>query len=112
MSALPDWLPELMPLCDSNGDWQHYEDQVYAVFYTDFIESCPHFQNGPVRITKQLIDGKERTFWHCVQEGRIEAQRTPDLRRCERIPWIRATIENSNCFTVKKWQNKRGRNVR
>lgn len=34
-----------------------------------------------------MADGKEATFWHMIQEGRIEEDRTPDIRRCERIRW-------------------------
>lgn len=112
MSRLPDWLPELLLFEDYHGDWQRYEDKIYERFYTDFVESKPKFQNKLVDITKQLIKGKERSFWHCIQEGRIEEQRTPDLRRCERISWIRAIIEHANEPIIKKWQNKKGRHIR
>ncbi len=113
MNKLPDWLPQLLMLDDYGGSWQRYEDEVYARFYTDFVESRPLYRGKPVDITRQIIDGKERSFWHCVQEGRIEEERTPDLRRCERIGWIRAIIEHSDNALIKKWQNKkRGRNSR
>jgi hypothetical protein len=79
----------LVRLEDHGGDWQRYIDAVYAVFYGDFIASQPRFRGRPVVIGKQIIDGKERTFWHATSEGNIEVQRTPDLRRCERIGWIR-----------------------
>ena len=85
MSELPDWLPELILFENYNGDWQRYEDAVYSRFYSDFIASRPTFQGLPVRITRNLVKGKERGFWHLIQEGRVEEQRTPDLRRCERI---------------------------
>ena len=112
MSSPPPWLPDLLLLSHCNDDWQRYEDEVYAIFYRDFVESRANLGNRPVHITKQLIDGKERTFWHCIQEGRIEDQRTPDLRRCERIRWIRAIIENADDPKIRKWQKQKGRHLR
>lgn len=35
----------------------------------------------------------------------MEDERTPDLRRCERIPWIRAIIENAHNPSVQIWSN-------
>ncbi|MHC4636861.1 MAG: hypothetical protein ACYTBV_05065 [Planctomycetota bacterium] len=112
MTELPDWLPELILFDSHAGSWQKYIDFVYSKFYSDFIASMPEFEQMPVKITKQLIEGKERNFWHLVQEGPVEDQRTPDLRRCERIPWIRATIENSGNPMVKKWEKRIGRKTR
>lgn len=108
----PDWLPDLILLDDFSGSWVRYENEVYAIFYRDFIESKPSFQGAPVRVAKSLIDGKERTFWHCVQEGDVEEKRTPDFRRCERIAWILAVIEHAGDPAVKQWSNHRGRSVR
>jgi hypothetical protein len=113
MCNLPEWLPDLLLLETFGGNWQRYEDAVFAQFYTDFIESRPTFLNEPVYITKNpLKKGKERGFWHCVQEGLIEEDRTPDLRRCERIRWIRPVIENINDPQIKKWPTQRGRKNR
>lgn len=106
MSRLPDWLPELLLLEDYDGCWQRYEDEVYARFYADFVESRPIFQGMPVYIKRFLEGGKERSFWHCIQEGPVEVQRTPDLRRCERIAWIRAIIEHTEDIRIKKWLKK------
>jgi hypothetical protein len=112
MISPPSWLPDLLLLADCDDDWQRYEDEVYSIFYTDFIESHPHVENTSVHIAKQLIDGKERTFWHCIQEGQIEDLRKPDLRRCERIRWIRAILENANNPSIKRWQTQKGRHIR
>jgi hypothetical protein len=110
MSKLPEWLPELLLLEDFNGNWQRYEDEVYSRFYTDFIESRPTLEGLPFYIKRFLDKGKERGFWHCIQEGPVEEIRTPDLRRCERIAWIRSIIEHANDLTIKKWEKKvRGR---
>ena len=112
MSAPPDWLPPLIAWNDYNGQWQRYIDAVFAVFYRDFIETQPRFRGEPVKIGKQIIEGKERTFWHVTSEGDIEANRTPDLRRCARIGWIRPIIEHDGDPAVLAWPTQRGRAVR
>ncbi|GGI92333.1 hypothetical protein [Legionella impletisoli] len=37
----------------------------------------------------------------------IENERTPDLRRCERIAWPKPIIDNHNNGILKIWKNKR-----
>jgi hypothetical protein len=54
-----------------------------------------------------MEQGKEATFWHMISEGHDEQNRTPDLRRCERIRWPRAIIEHSTDPAVKVWTNQR-----
>ncbi len=112
MSAAPAWLPPLVSLNDHCGDWQGYIDAVYAVFCRDFLQLRPQFRDEPVMIGKQIIDGKMRTFWHVTTEGDIEVQRTPDMRRCERIGWIRPVIEHDGDPFVLSWPSQRGRSVR
>ncbi|MGA2322780.1 MAG: hypothetical protein ABSG22_02925 [Sedimentisphaerales bacterium] len=109
MCNLPDWLPDLLLFDAFSGDWQRYEDAVFAQFYSDFIESRPTFLNEPVYITKNpLKKGKERGFWHCIQQGPIEEERTADLRRCERIGWIKSVIEHAADPIIKKWPKQKG----
>lgn len=73
------------------------------------MESQPRFQGLWVRCRRDPIegDGKEAGFWHCVSEGPNELDRVPDLRRCERIAWIRAVLENSAKDGVDVWKNDR-----
>lgn len=106
--ADPGWLPALLELNDYGGDWPGYLEAVYARFRLDFVETTLNFRGEPVRIGAQLIDGKERTFWHAISEGDAEANRTPDLRRCERIGWIRAMIEHENDEAILSWPQTRG----
>ena len=54
-----------------------------------------------------VIQGKEATFWHLISEGGNEADRLPDLRRCERIRWPRPIIENAAEPVIKIWENER-----
>jgi len=112
MSELPGWLPKLMLLEDYGGDWQRYEDAVFSQFYSDFVASRPTFRGLPVDITKNLVKGKERTFWHCIQQGPVEEERTPDLRRCERIAWIRAVIDHWDDPLIYNWSKHMGRKQR
>ena len=115
MSTTPAWLPALILLSDHGGDWRRYVDAAYAIFHRDFIASQPAFQGGWVRCRRDpIVDGKEAGFWHCVSEGRDEVARTPDLRRCERVAWVRATIENSSDSSIDVWvrdDGRRGRRV-
>lgn len=59
------------------------------------------------RIRHPLTHGKEATFWHMIQEGAVEEDRTPDFRRCERIRWPRPIIEHDDDSRVKVWVNQR-----
>ena len=113
MSQFPDWLPALVCLEDHGGNWEQYIEAVYAYFEADFKVSRPKFMNYPVGIKKHpLIEGKESGFWHITSEGKIEEQRTPDIRRCERIRWPRPIVEHHDSSAVKCWSNKRGSDKR
>ena len=59
-----------------------------------------------------MDQGKAFTFWHCVSEGAFEPNRTPDLRRCERVPWIRPIVEHEQDATVEVWQHRKNRDER
>lgn len=108
----PDWLPPLILMNDHCGDWGRYVEAVYTAFRRDFIENPTLFRGEPVRIGSQLIDGKEQTFWHVISEGDVESNRTPDLRRCERVGWVRAIIDHDRDPAVLSWPQARGRNPR
>ena len=112
MSDTPDWLPKLLLLEDYNNRWERYLDEVFSVFYRDFIETQPQFQNKWVRCRRDLIKGKEAAFWHCISKEPNENNRTPDIRRCERIGWVRAIIEHSLSSKVDCWPVRKKREVR
>lgn len=79
-------LPDLIPL---SGDWNEYLNKVYAQFHADIVASQKRFRGKPVRARyNPATDGKGFSFWHVISEGSQEEERTPDLRRCERIAWI------------------------
>nr|MBQ4453520.1 hypothetical protein [Clostridia bacterium] len=92
------WLPKC-EYYDSSQPWIDYEDFLYSIFRTDFIDSHPEFEGKGVRIRFHPIENnKEEAFYHATcQDYRKDGERVPDFRRCERIRWVRAFIENYNC---------------
>ncbi len=103
-----DWLPPLVLLDDFEGDWQAYLDAIYDFFKQDFVNYKPVFQGRRLGLKRHPLSlNKEATFWHMIQEGGIEDDRTPDLRRCERIRWIKPIIEGVGGDEVKIWWNQR-----
>jgi len=104
MSESPGWLPPLVLFSDYGGDWDRYLDALYAWFKRDFIDSKPVFQGRRLGLKRHpMTYGKEATFWHMTSEGMEEKNRTPDLRRCERIRWPKPVIEHSEDQKVKLW---------
>ena len=113
MMSDPVWLPQLIRLAEHGGNWAAFIDAVYQRFDNDFVASQPRFDGKWVRCRRDPIyDGKYAGFWHCVSEGSDEDSRTPDLRRCERIGWVRPIIEHSGDPLVSVWDNQRGNDIR
>jgi hypothetical protein len=95
-------------LQDYRGDWTLFCNATYAIFRRDFIQSRPRFRGLLVSCRRDPIeDGKEAGYWHCTSEGVDEQSRTPAIRRCERIAWVRAILENEIRDDVDVWQNSR-----
>lgn len=92
------WLPDLLP-CEDLNLWAEYEGALYSIFKADFIDSHPQFEGKQVNIRKHpMVYGKEEAFFHVTcQDYSKTGNRDPDLRRCERIRWVRSFIENYNC---------------
>ena len=111
----PDWLPELLDF-----DWNEYQqslDRAYAVFERDFgrAHSRPDFRGKQMGLKRHPeFDGKSATFWHFVTEGDVEAERSPNRERIERIAWPKAMLleANSENPRVLVWSSKRGRSTR
>jgi hypothetical protein len=108
---MPDWLPELVTLESCGGNWDQYLNLIYGYFKIDWLDSRPTYEGKRVGLRKHpVVKGKESTFWHLISEGPNEDDRIPDLRRCERIRWVRPIIENVGLHTdILVWkQNRRG----
>lgn len=105
----PDWLPPLVLFTDYDGDWGRYVEALYAYFKKDFVDSKPSFRGTRLGLKRYpVIQKKEATFWHLISEGKYEADRLPDLRRCERIRWPRPIIDHNADTEIKVWENVRG----
>lgn len=107
MDGLP--LPPLLPFC---GNWGNYIESVYQVYTDTILNSGLAINNIPVRprYTPES-QGKEFGFWHVTSEGELEEEREPDLRRCERIRWLKWTIDNFAQYTdISHWVEKKGNN--
>ena len=50
---MPDWLPPLLPLSASGGDWTRYLETLYAHFCRDFVDDKPSFQG--IKLAFQLL---------------------------------------------------------
>lgn len=108
MTEQISWLPALALLEEYGGDWNRYLDALYAFFKRDFIDSRPAYNGVTLALKRHpVIQNKEATFWHIISEGDSEADRVPDMRRCERIRWPRPVIEHSGDTSIKIWANER-----
>ena len=104
----PSWLPDLILLSSVDGDWSEYVEELYRFFRRDYLANVLQCRGVRVGLKRHpAIRGKEATFWHLISEGSDEAERTPDFRRCERIRWPRAAIDNLDDPLVLVWDNTR-----
>src|SRR4051812_29272283 len=109
MLITDEWLPPMMVLADYDGDWHRYVDALYQRYLDDLGRKQLLFLGRPVALRfHPHNDGKGYGFWHCIEEGPVEADRAVTMERCKRIPWIKAIIENWNSHGVDYWQEARG----
>ncbi len=107
MTNQPSWLPPLVCLEDYKGDWTKYIEAIYQYFVADFVKKETRFDDKRVGLKRYpLLEGKEATFWHMTSTGKVEVERNPDLRRCERIRWPRPVIEHHIEKEIKYWTNR------
>lgn len=105
--------PDLLYLQDYSGNFTDFFNAVYAIFESHFINSHPIFQGIDVYAQKKpLVNGIHKTFHHITSEGEVEEERTPDIRRMERIRFPKFVIENCPHQELLIWKNKRGRDTR
>jgi hypothetical protein len=105
--------PDLLYLEDYSGNFTDFFNAVYAIFESHFIKSQPNFQGTRVSAQKfPLVDGIHRTFYHITHEGEDEANRTPDMRRMERIRFPKFCVESVPHDELLVWEKKIGRDDR
>jgi len=105
----PAWLPREFSYADYEGDWDRFLKDVYAVFQEDFKTTVATFGGRPVTYDQRIgDDGLEEGFWHLTStRDRRTGERVMDLRRCERVPWVRPIIENARDCRLSDWWNER-----
>jgi len=107
------WLPSITTLAEHGGNWSPYFEAVYGIFHRDFVASKPAYSGKRFALKRYPeFQGKSATFWHLISDGKVEDDRLPDMRRCERIAWPRPIIEAIDSQTVRCWRNTRGRSER
>ncbi|MFH0990999.1 MAG: hypothetical protein V1799_13390 [bacterium] len=105
---MPVTLPELIRLDEYGGDGAAFIEAVYQVFRNDFVLSKPSFRRRNIGLKRlPIVDGKICTFYHITHEGEDEQNRTPDIRRCERIRWLKSVIERCDEWGLKVWEQIR-----
>lgn len=106
-------LPDLILLQAYDGNWDAYLEAIYHQFQADFAGDRGHFRGKRIGLKRlPMSGGREATFWHFISEGNVEADRTPDLRRCERIAWIRVILSNPDHRSIKTWSEAGDRSTR
>lgn len=103
-------LPELFPF---HGDWDRYEDELYEIYLETVVRSGLTFGGLPVRSKyRPPTKNKGYGFWHLISEGEREEERTPDIRRCERIRWVSWLVRNAlSDPDITWWENDRWGNT-
>lgn len=105
--------PDLIPFDDYNGNFEVYFAKIYNFFENDFVKTKPLYENQKVDVKKYPeVDGIHRTFYHITHEGKDENNRTPDLRRMERIRFPKFVIDNYLHSEILIWKNTRGTDER
>lgn len=121
---MPDWLPEMA----SVSPWtENTYEMLYAIFCRDIRDHDLRYAGNAVWIFPEVEDGKEVIFWHLTTrdfklekiprrkrkffpelEMHIKKERLPDLRRCERLPWVKPIIEHALEPEVLDWDYEEG----
>lgn len=98
MSALPPFLELAQyPGNDTGEQWGNYIDGLYVVYLRTVAQGSLQFRGLPVRCQfRPETLGKHYAFWHMMQEGFREADRTVDAERCRRVAWIAWVIQNAD----------------
>ncbi len=91
-----------------DGDWDTHCDAIYQCFERD-LRAASFFGLRVSRRKAPEVKGKPDGFWHVISEqvDRESDDRIPDLRRCERVPWIGPMISACGTDRVLCWKQER-----
>lgn len=105
--------PDLITLNQYGNSFSDYIKIVYSVFEDHFIKSKPRYNGQIVSAQAQpAVDNMHKTFYHITHEGEIETNRTPDLRRMERISYLKFMIISCPHKELLVWEKTIGRDNR
>lgn len=94
-------LPKLHELDDCPGEdsaakLKVYINLIYGIYLQTVVRGGLRFRGLSVNCQfRPVTFGKHYAFWHMMQEGKIEDDRTIDFDRCRRIEWISWVIRNA-----------------
>lgn len=102
---------------EHGNDWDNYCKAIYQEFMDNVVRKNLTFQGLPLSYQRNPeFQRMHCSFWHLITEDREhtyqDKDRTPDMRRCERVSWIAHIINHADDpkHGVKCWENKRGSN--
>ena len=106
--TLPDWLPPMLTLDDTE---EAMVAELYAVFQRDFKSGPLLFCGEEVWFDRNVPAGQrhEAGFLHIVtRENQRTRERELDLLRAERLPWCAAILRNATDPAVTLWVYREG----
>ncbi len=101
----PAWLPPLLLFADFSADWFAFNDAAYDIFIRDVKDRELLYEGRKIIWDARLSKGKDEGFWHITTV--IDAannERIPDIRRTEKIAWLRPVIENATNPLISIWK--------
>ena len=103
----------LPPIIPFHGDWSKYTEELYTFYINEIVNGGLIYDGLPVRFRYNPPTKKKGFgFWHIIQEGALEDERIPDLRRCERISWIPFIIREAGRHNgISIWEEMRGTEI-
>ncbi len=121
---MPDWLPEMAHV---NPWTETTYEMLYQIFCQDIRDYDLQYMGNDIWTFPDTEDGKEVIFWHLTTRKErlqkvprrkrkfyseeltdVEPDRLPDLRRCERLPWVKTLVEHSTESEVLAWDYEEG----
>ncbi len=109
---MPIELPVIVTLNDHGGHYASYEKVLYETYLGIFYNPPLTFQGKrvlPIRDPQE--NGKDWTFLHMTSTGKSEATRELDLRRCERVCWVRKILESAPSAEIQIEKRDKGKIV-
>lgn len=99
--------PDLIMFEDFDNNWDKYVEEIYKVYLKEIKFGLKYLGLSVTPKRHPEYKNKENSFWHLTTEGKIEESRNPDLRRCERIKWIKYIFDNISHQDIIIWENER-----